>query len=232
MTQCNKYQEWMALGAAGGLSKDETAELGRHVGTCSACKETYQGYLGMLEELQGQPLPDPGEAFFERQRLEILGQVHAVEDLSLFEELKSLTETDPGELFFHRQWQAIQGGLGEAARNRMLRWGAWLRPVAGVAAAVLLLLGLAQIRHWWEVTPPGDWAILQEYFPENFQNDSGLFNLEQLNEEQLSQLAANLRNSIYPNLDQNLLDDSGDWEELNEQELNRLINRLEAKAQT
>lgn len=190
----------------------------------------------LVGELQQLPCSDPGEAFFTQQRQSILEhiQLEAAEEdpsiQSLVAELQSLSVPDPGELFFKRQFQSIQSQVRREIRQD--RPSVWWRPLAVAAAIFFLVLGTARITNRQEEVPSGEWRWAMETMAQEEEEETGLEDLDLLSQEQLDVLAHNLEGSILRDAEENLREEPVDYHELDNQELDFLIQRLEASVQT
>lgn len=197
----------------------------------------------LAEELRHLPIADPGDAFFVAQRKAIAESLEqeTLQDLAALEasspalisELKELKLPHPGDLFFRRQAKAIQKVLKQEGRQeREGFWAAWAKPLAAAAAVFFLVLGIARITQWEMSTESPDWNMALEYLAVEMDEEVGLETIDQLDDRQLELLANNLEGSIYVESEELLIEEPVDLEDLNEKELDLLINRLEAKAQT
>jgi hypothetical protein len=178
-----------------------------------------QGEFAELESQLRELNPvDPGDAFFADQR----------EVVQLQLQLQALPLSDPGDLFFHRQAKAIRRSLAGEAREGF--WAIWARPLAAAAALFFLVLGVARITHRQDYKMPAGWTMALEQLAA--EDDPGLEDIEELNDEQLKRLAGNLEGSILAEAGDRLMEEPVDLDDLNEQELDLLTRRLEAKRQT
>jgi hypothetical protein len=144
-----------------------------------------------------------------------------------------LQVANPGDLFFRRQAKAIQKVLKQEARQeREGFWAAWAKPLAVAAAVFFLVLGIARITQWEGSPGTQEWNMALEYLAVEMEDEVGLETIDQLDDRQLELLANNLEGSIYVESEDLLTEEPVDLEDLNEGELDQLINRLEAKAQT
>ena len=187
-------------------------------------------------ELKKMDLADPGEAFFTTQRQSILDniQLEAAEEdpatEALVAELQALPVAEPGDLFFERQFKAIKTQIRQEASEE--RKTTWWKPMAVAAALFFLILGVARITEWQEGVPSGEWKWAVEYMAQEEEEDVGLEDLEDLSKEQLDLLAQNLEGSIFMNAEDSLIDEGAEYDEFDDQELDFLIERLEARVQT
>lgn len=189
-------------------------------------------------ELKGLGVPDPGAAFFASQREAILNQIQSEAVLPeaelepLSQEIKSLPVEDPGDLFFHRQFKTISRQIRSEAQesSREGFWSTWARPLAVAAAVFFLVLGVARISNWNDEVVPADWSVALEYLAD--EEEVSLDEIDDMDGEQLERLASNLEGSIYIEAEDNLIEEPVELDDLNEQELDHLIQRLELRAKT
>lgn len=241
MTQCNKIQESLTFWVLGELGEDEAREVAGHLQSCGACRAEAQAYQEMVGMMRAEDLPGPGVAFFSAQREAILAQVPSdgsVPDIEISEaeiaqisdQLRQWTVPDPGDLFFYRQSKAIRRSLGEAETPRWSFGSLWLRPLAAAAALFFLVLGVARITHHGDVKSPPGWNLALEQLAE--EELPSLDDIEEMDNEQLQRLAGNLEGAILVESGDQLADEPVEFDDLNEQELDFLIERLEAEKQT
>jgi hypothetical protein len=191
--------------------------------------------------LQAEDLPGPGAAFFLAQREAVLAQVHSASadevlpELELDPELSALSReiqclpvVDPGELFFRRQFKDIRRSLRPEGREGF--WAVWARPLAVAASLFFLVLGLSRITHRQDTKYPANWNLALQQLSE--EEDPSLDDIDELSSDQLQRLANNLEGSILVESGDQLTEEPIDFDDLNEQELNLLIQRLEAKKST
>jgi hypothetical protein len=137
---------------------------------------------------------------------------------------------DPGELFFQSQFKAIRHALREEAQEiREGFWATWARPLALAASLFFLVLGLARITHRQDTLPP-NWGLALQQLAE--EEDSSLDDIDELNTDQLQYLANNLEGAILVESGDQLIEEAVDYDDLNEQELDLLIQRLETGKST
>ncbi len=74
MNPCEAYRDLLAAYSPEG---EEDRELARHLEACADCRAEFQSYLGLMEELKGLQVPDPGDIFFRSQLRNIESQVQA-----------------------------------------------------------------------------------------------------------------------------------------------------------
>jgi hypothetical protein len=93
-----------------------------------------------------------------------------------------------------------------------------------------LVLGLSRITHWNDLKVPVGWNSVLEQLAE--EESPSLDDIEEMDDEQLQRLAGNLEGFILLEQGDHLMEEPVEFEDLNEQELNLLIQRLEAKKPT
>ena len=182
-------------------------------------------------ELKALPLAFSHDDFFTEQRQTILQDIASDSEAVLIEELRDLPVADPGELFFRRQAKAIGLGLHTETRHEGIR--SWFKPLAVAAALFLLVLGVSRINRVPQFVPSAQWHAALEYMAENEDEESvGLETIDELNQDQLERLANNIEGRILRDSGEQWMEEPADIEDLNEQELQILIQRLENKVQT
>ena len=189
----------------------------------------------LVEDLSRLPVAEPGEAFFASQREAIARTIEQeeLEEVALISQLKNIPVPNPGDLFFRRQAKAIAKALKEEAREeREGFWNAWAKPLAVAAALFFLVLGFARVTHWEGSPGSPEWDMAMEYLAVEMEEEVGLEAIDQLDSQQLELLANNLEGTIYLESEEILVEEPVDLDDLNESELDQLIHRLEAKAQT
>lgn len=242
MTHCDKIQQNLAFWVLGELTEVEAREVADHVGTCPACGAEAQAYREILGVLQAEDLPRPGTAFFDAQREAVLAQVRLAPELAealpdveldpeavaLSRELKHLLVADPGELFFQRQFKAIRRSLREETGEGF--WAVWARPLAVAASLFFLVLGVARITHRHDTKFPPNWNLAIQQLAE--EEDPSLEDIDELSPDQLQLLANNLEGAILVESGDQMIEEAVDFDDLNEQELDLLIQRLETGKNT
>ena len=143
------------------------------------------------------------------------------------EELKDMSLPDPGDLFFQSQFRNIQTRLREAApkASPFRRWG--IPSLALAAAVVLLFIGFSRFPAFHGSPSSPDWKTALQYLADDglLDSDPGA-DLDELNPEQLDRLAKNMESRILQEVDGDLPDENGDWDELSGPELDRLLQLL------
>lgn len=194
--------------------------------------EAAPDWASLEAELKALSLSSSREEFFTEQRQTILqGIASDSEAAFLEEELRDLPVADPGELFFRRQAKAIGLRLHTETRREGIR--SWFKPLAVAAALFLLVLGVSRINRLPQSVPSAQWHAALEYMAENEDEEGvGLETIDELNQDQLERLANNIEGRILRDSGEQWMEEPADIEDLNEQELQLLIQRLENKVQT
>jgi len=238
MTHCDKIQEQLPLLILGDLAGPEAQDLKVHLEKCELCSQEYQELKAMMGDLRDPPPYDPGDLFFRRQLRSIQKQLPgASSDLEeeyqdIILQLKALDPPQvPSEEFFQRQFQEIQQQLPPRVSPLRRRLQTFIRPLAVAAALVFLVLGISRIDNLKGPTPSQYWQMAFEYLSQDEDRSmTGVFELEDLSQKQLEQLAGNLEGYLLMEFGENLIEESSEWEDLNGQELEILIQRLKGQA--
>ncbi len=146
--------------------------------------------------------------------------------LGLMEELKGLSFDDPGEVFFRSQLKKIESQIQAPSQKpaKTRRW--WVPSLALAAAVVLLFIGFSRFRRQQPTVSTPEWQDALQFISEEegVLPPGHLPELEDLNAEQLDHLAKNIEAKIFQQDDD--ADDKGDWDDLTEPELDRLLQNL------
>lgn len=153
-----------------------------------------------------------------------------VEQEALFTALFALPEEEPGELFFKRQAKQIQQTIAAEKPTHLIRQRRVLFIWGAAAACVLMVLGLSRFRSLPFDMSPRRNAMVQAMHA--IEQQSALrpmeAELDTLSGEELDHLALRLeRHLLRREYDQEWIDDSIDWQDLEGQELDLFLQRLE-----
>lgn len=144
----------------------------------------------------------------------------------LLEGLKATPVADPGEIFFVRQLRRIEEEVAREPLRRSWRWP-WGWPALAAAAMLVLFLGYSLFFRTPGVPWQAEWAKSLPWLAQESGWEEGV-DLDDLDERQLNDYAEIMEqrvlNSPGDSLDEG---DPMDWQDLDRQEMDLLIERLQ-----
>lgn len=189
------------------------------------CKEYQEVAIEALVEASAEPFPGDLQAHLGkcaacREEIESFRQ--------LLVDLRAASVADPGELFFARQLYRIEEEVSQELVRRPLKRRWWL-PTLAAAAVLVLLLGYSLFFRGPGVQWQAEWSTaLQWLAQESGWGEEGV-DLDDLNERQLNAYAEMMERRVLNSNEEAVdLDDPADWQDLDRQELDLLIERLQA----
>ncbi len=183
----------------------------------------------LVRDLQNITVLHPNEDFFVNQREAVLQKI-LHEDQLFEEQLRQVSCDDPGEFFFLRQRQTLLTRL--PVRKPGVLGLEWRRILVAAAMFVLVLGGAWLWNRDFSQNNSQDWRQALAFLAQDESPDplGPWVELEDLSAPQLELLARNLSGRVFFENEEIWLEDSQDWDDWNDTELEGLIQHLKEKA--
>jgi putative zinc finger protein len=237
MVSCDNFQEFLSAWVVGGLDAALTFKITQHVEICPSCRQESEEIRLLIDELRDLRLEDPGELFFQRQQKNIRFLIEAEAELSseadaaLCQEIKDLASSDPGDRFFQSLSQKIETQVAQEHLYPLAKRRSWMLPLAVAAGIILLLFGALRLEQHLSVTKsPAPEISWEDYFKEAPETFSPTLDLEELDPQQLKLLTKKMEQALLAESPEGWGGDVSDWDDLNEQELDNLIQHMQAES--
>lgn len=143
-------------------------------------------------------------------------------------EIESLPVADPGELFFHRQLRQIEAQVQAREERTKSFFGAWY-PAMAAAAVFLLLIGYSTWNRHSKSSWTNDWGTALSFLAEEAEPVFDWPEIEDLDDKELDLVAQDIEGEILKDEADTWFDEPGDFQELNEKEIDQLLDRLAAE---
>lgn len=179
--------------------------------------------------LQRVRVAQPEEGFFTAQRDAVLQKI-SQEEQAFERRLGQVSCQDPGELFFRRQRQQILSLL--PLDESSFLGSAWRRGLVAAAMFVLIVGASWFWKHDFSSEDSQDWRQALSFLAQDEKPDplGPWVELEDLSEPQLELLAKNISGRAFFEDEEILVEDSQDWDDFDDFELENLIQHLKEKA--
>lgn len=188
------------------------------------CEEYQILIMEAQSEPQSGPLP---EAAAEHLRLCSVCQSETEGLAELTHGLKGLPVSDPGDIFFARQLRSIENRIAADAQARPLlrRW--WV-PSLAAAALLVFMIGYAVFLRGPQTDWRGDWNKALSWLAQDGTWEEETYDVEDLDQPQMDAFVHTMEMRVNYDGRGNGGQDPGDWQDLDRQELDLLIERLQA----
>lgn len=147
--------------------------------------------------------------------------------LSLHARIRDHSLPDPGEVFFQRQLRSIEGKLRETQARRPA-WRRWWVPTLAAAAILVVFIGYSTFLR----NPAGDWRgqwpTALSWLAQEAPDEGAWLELEDLDEAQLAAYARTVELQLLSANGEGDPEDAVDLQDLDGQEMELLIQRLQA----
>lgn len=184
-------------------------------------------YQILITEAQSEPQPGPLPAAVADHLRACSVCPSETEGLAeLMHGLKELPVSDPGDIFFARQLRNIESRIAAAQPQPLLhRW--WV-PTLAAAALVVFMIGYAVFLRGPQTDWRGEWSKALSWLAQDGTWEEESYDVEDLDQPQMDAFVRTMESRVNFDGRGNGGQDPDDWQDLDRQELDLLIERLQA----